>query len=43
LSLNRRIASVSAIEHIDFDDEKDPSNSPSGDDHPYLARQLSMF
>jgi hypothetical protein len=20
-----------------------PSNSPGGDDHPYLARQLSVF
>jgi hypothetical protein len=38
LSLNRRIASVSAIEQIDLDDEKVPSNSSGGDDHPYLAR-----
>jgi hypothetical protein len=43
LSLNRRIAFVSAIEQIDLDDEKDPPNSPGGDDHPYPTRQLSVF
>jgi hypothetical protein len=43
LSPNRRIASVSAIEQIDLDDENGPSNSPRGDDHPYLGRQLSVF
>jgi hypothetical protein len=43
LSLNRRIASVSAIEQIDLDDEKDPSKSSGGDDHPYPTRQLSVF
>jgi hypothetical protein len=29
-------------EYIDFDGAG-PSNSPGGDDHPYLAHQLSMF
>jgi hypothetical protein len=33
---------VSVVEQIDLDDEG-PSNSPGGDDHPYLARQLSVF
>jgi hypothetical protein len=33
---------VSVVEQIDLVDEG-PSNSPGGDDLPYLARQLSVF
>jgi hypothetical protein len=33
---------VSVVEQIDLDDEG-LSNSLGGDDHPYLARQLSVF
>jgi hypothetical protein len=33
---------VPRAEEIDLVDEG-PSNSPGGDDHPYLARQLSVF
>jgi hypothetical protein len=45
LTRARRLASMDLGEstsRLIFVDEG-PSNSPGGDDHPYLARQLSVF
>jgi hypothetical protein len=45
LTRARRLASMDLGEstsRFDLVDEG-PSNSPHGDDHPYLARQLSVF